>query len=156
MNNNIYLGTDPLLGNPLQNQYQNDYNQQIAQLEAAKQQLVQQAPRVSKSPTWDEIDKEVDLLTSTELAALNNNEEYQQSNQAVQGILNQEFLKIMRPIVENSPEGKSALDKHLTLVRRLKKSAAEEANKNMALFKEYTENYSDMPYAEFLKTKKGK
>ena len=88
MNNNIFLGSDPLLGgNPLQNQYQIDYNQQIAQLEAAKQQLVQQAPRISKSPIWDEIDKEVDSLTDSEISALNKNEEYQQSNNAVQSIL---------------------------------------------------------------------
>ena len=60
MNNNIFLGSDPLLGgNPLQNQYQIDYNQQIAQLEAAKQQLVQQAPRISKSPIWDEIEAQL-------------------------------------------------------------------------------------------------
>ena len=154
MNNNIFLGSDPLLGgNPLQNQYQIDYNQQIAQLEAAKQQLVQQAPRISKSPIWDEIDKEVDSLTDSEISALNKNEEYQQSNNAVQSILNREFMKIMRPIVESSPEGKNILEKHLTLVRRLRKSAHEEASKNMELFGEYTEHHSDMTYAEFLKMK---
>ena len=154
MNNNIFLGSDPLLGgNPLQNQYQIDYNQQIAQLEAAKQQLVQQAPRISKSPIWDEIDKEVDSLTDSEISALNKSEEYQQSNNAVQSILNREFMKIMRPIVESSPEGKNILEKHLTLVRRLRKSAHEEASKNMELFREYTEHHSDMTYAEFLKMK---
>lgn len=156
--NNIFVGNaDPLLGsqsNLMSQQYQNDYAQRMAQLEAAKQQLMQQAPPpVSKSPIWDEIDKEVDALTSTEQAYLNDNDEYRESSAAIQNILQGEFLKIMRPIVENTPDGRAALEKHLTLVRRIRKSAAEEAGRNMELFREYTEKHSDMSWSDFIKMK---
>ena len=41
-------------------------------------------------------------------------------------------------------------------MKRLKKDAANENNKTMDLFKEYTENYPDMSYSEFLKMKRNK
>ena len=69
-------------------------------------------------------------------------------------ILQREYMRVMRPIVENTKDGKEVLDKHLLLVKKLKKSAADEANKNLELFNEYTEKYSEMPYAEFLKMKR--
>ena len=62
----------------------------------------------------------------------------------------------MRPIVEGTKDGKEALESHLNLVKRLKKDAANENNKTMDLFKEYTENYPDMSYSEFLKMKRNK
>jgi hypothetical protein len=161
--NNIFVGNaDPLLGPPnnlITQQYQNEYAQRMQQLESAKQQLMQQAPMpipVSKSPVWDSIDKEVDAMTSSEQAYLNDNPEYRQSAENIQNILQGEFLKIMRPIVENSPAGREALDKHLTILRRVRKDAAEQSARSMELFKEYTEKYSDMPYSEFIKMKQNK
>ena len=62
----------------------------------------------------------------------------------------------MRPIVEGTKDGKDALEKHLTLVKRLKKSAADETNKKYSMMDEYMESYSDMSFNDFLKMKKGK
>lgn len=50
--------------------------------------------------------------------------------------------------------GGEALRKHLELVRRLRKEAANESDKTLGLFKEYTEKYADMPYSEFLKMRR--
>ena len=65
-------------------------------------------------------------------------------------------MKALRPMVENSKEGKDALDYHLTLINRLKKSAAKEADAEMADFKEYREKYSHLTYDDYLKIKGGK
>ena len=65
-------------------------------------------------------------------------------------------LAQLRPIIEGSQQGKDALERHLTLVKRLKKSAEDEVNKELEDFKEYTEKYSDMPYADYQKMKRSK
>lgn len=111
-------------------------------------------PRQSHTPVWDEIDKIVSDMSDREIEYLNGNGEFQQSNQRVMAILQREQLRIMRPIVEGCKDGKEALDNHLALVKKLRKEAANESDKAMDLFKEYTENYPDMPYAEFLKMKR--
>jgi hypothetical protein len=72
------------------------------------------------------------------------------------GILNREYLRIMRPIVEGTKDGKEALERHLTLVKRLKKEAADEVNRKYALLDEYMEVGGDMTLNEFINSKKTK
>ena len=63
----------------------------------------------------------------------------------------------MRPIVEQTKDGKDALEKHLTLIKRLKKSAIQAEEKKSALWEEYITKYSNMSWNEFtaMKNKKG-
>ena len=110
----------------------------------------------SKTPVWDEIDKIVGEMSDSEIEFVNSNADFAKSNQTVMAILQREQLRMMRPLVENTKDGKEALENHLALVKRLKKEAANESDKAMSMFKEYTEKYSDMPYSEFLKMKRKK
>ena len=123
----------------------------LQQLKQASQQQVQ-----SKSPVWDEIDSLMSGMSDRELQYLAANEEFNESNNAVMAILQREYLRIMRPIVEGTKDGKDVLEKHLTIVKRLKKLAVNEANRKYSLMDEYMEKYSDMSFDEFLKMKKGK
>ena len=84
------------------------------------------------------------------------NEEFKESQKVIDSITQVVLMRAIRPMVENSKEGKDALDYHLTLVKRLKKSAAKEADAEMADFQLYKEKYSHMSYDEYLKTKGGK
>ena len=66
-------------------------------------------------------------------------------------------MRIMRPIVENNTkDGKDALDKHLTLLKRIQKTAKDEANKKEALMNEYIMQYSHLTWQEFIDMKNGK
>lgn len=165
MQTNVFLGAsaDPILssGNlPTPT----DYDAKIAELQAIQQRLELQRQQLTNnsnncqngntSPTWDEIEKITAELTDREFEIINANEDYQQSQQAIATIMQREQLRIMRPIVERTQDGKQALDAHLALVKRLRKDAAHEVNKSMELFSEYTQHYSDMTYAEFLKQRK--
>lgn len=161
MQTNVFLGNaDPLLGassvnTPL------DYDRQIAELqqmqnrlEAQRQQQINNAVNNQpQSPIWDEIEKLTDEFTDREFNIVNKDEEFQQSQQKIMSILQREYMRMMRPVVEHTKDGKEALENHLALVKKLKKKVTKEADKNMELFNEYTQHYSDMTYSEFLKMK---
>lgn len=165
MQTNVFLGgADPLLGgsavsSPI------DYDQRIAELQQMQQRLEaqrqQQRSQVvngqsqSQAPIWDEIEKLTAELSDREFAIVSQDEEFQQSQQTIMAILQREQMRLMRPIVEGTQDGKAALENHLALIRQLKKKATKEADRNMELFNEYTQHYSDMTYSEFLKMKNG-
>lgn len=109
-----------------------------------------------QAPVWDEIDAIVSGLSDQEMQFLNSNQEFQESSANVQAILQREYLRIMRPVVESTKDGKQALENHLTLIKRLRNYARDEVNKKYSLFDEYMEKYSDMSFAEFMEMKKGK
>lgn len=166
--NNIFLGgSDPLLGQ-VPSYQRGSVEDELARIAAMQQQLDQKKmeienaklnmaqPAQSKTPIWDEIDKIVSEMSDREVEYLNGSSEFAESNQKVLSILQREQLRMMRPVVEGTKDGKEALESHLNLVKRLKKDAANESNKAMDLFKEYTENYPDISYSEFLKMKRNK
>lgn len=123
-------------------------------LEGLKRGRQQMEP--PRCPVWDEIDSIVAGMSDQELHMINGNDEFQESSAVIQDILQREYLRIMRPIVENTKDGKDALEKHLTLIKRLRKSARDEVNRKYSIMDEYLERYSDMPFNEFMKMKRGK
>lgn len=165
MQNNIFLGgSDPLLGNANTivantTSYEDELAkiQQMQQaLEQKRQEVCQLRPMVgqtSNTPIWDEIDNIVSGMSDADVEYMTDNEEFQASNAKVMAILQREYLRMMRPMVEGCTDGKAALTTHLDIVRRLKKDAANESDKALNLFREYTEKYSTMTYSEFLKLK---
>lgn len=164
INFNFNKASDPLLGQGI------DYASQFTELDKAQQtieqrkqallQLAQQAETeqrpASKTPIWDEIDTITANMSSTEYQAMFENPDYQKSLAALQEFIGALQLQMIRPHVEQSPDGKKILEEHLTTVKYLRKSASDKVDKALADFKDYTEHYSHMSYDEYLKTKPSK
>lgn len=109
-----------------------------------------------QTPIWDEIDGIVDNMSEAEKEYLASDEAYGESAAAVQAILQREILRSMRPVVEATKDGKTALETHLSLLKRVQKSAKEEAAKRESLMNEYIMHHSDKTWQEFLEMKQGK
>lgn len=165
MQNNIFLNSgDPLLGTT--SNFSHSFDDEIARFDRAQQALEQRKqemmqaraqasqPEHSRTPVWDEIDRITSDLSDRDYEYINGNEEFQQSNRRIMALLQREYMKVMRPIVEGTKDGKDALNNHLELVKRLRKEASNRSDKEMDLFREYTENYSDKTFAEFMEMKK--
>ena len=150
MNYDPLLGGQPAYDLP---QIEEEQKKIAERLEQLKRSRVQPASQ-PQAPVWDEIDAIVSGMSDQELDLMNANEEYRESSSAVQAILQREYLRIMRPIVESTKDGKDALDRHLTLIKRLRKSAREAVNRKYSLMDEYLERYSNMPFDEFMKMKR--
>lgn len=161
INFNIGGGADPLLGTPP------DYSAHFAEIEKAqkvlelrKQELAKMAQgapetQASTTPIWDEIDTITGNMSATEYQAMLQNPEFQESLAALNEYVGAVQLKMLRPVIEQSEQGKKILEQHLTTVKFLRKSASAEVDRTLADFKEYTEHYSHLSYDEYLKTKGG-
>ena len=158
---------DPLLGGrsyelPTQeiDTLQQEINAKRAKLEQMRQQLnaepPQQQPTAPKSasPIWDEISAIMEGLSEQEFNYIATNEEFEASQSEITNLMQAEYLRMMRPLVEQSQAGRDALERHLTLVKRLRKSASKAVDDEIALFTEYRKNYAHLTFDEFLKIRR--
>lgn len=133
-----------------------DLEKEQAMLQQKLMQLKQngQQPQQShQSPVWDEIDRITSSLSDKEYSALAANKEFQASNSYVMTLLQREYMKIMRPIVEDTKEGKEALEKHLSLLKKLVKGAKEENAHREAMLTEYMTQYSHLTWKQYIELK---
>lgn len=165
INFNFNRGTDPLLGSGP------DYSAHLAELEQAQKAIEQQRQSILKlaqgsqnpeavptsaTPIWDQIDTLTDNMTAAEFQAMQADESYQRSFGELMAYVGAIQLQMIRPHIEGTPEGKKLLEQHLTTVKFLRKAAADNVDKKLADFEDYTKNYSHMSWEEYLKTKGGK
>lgn len=127
----------------------------MAQLQYLKTQAMQQQqPQQSRNPVWDEIDSVMQGMSDKEFELVTASDEWIESNNQIMQLIQSAQLQMLKPIIEGTKEGKDILESHLTITKRLKKSASKEVDNELNDFKEYKEKYSDMPYAEYLKMKR--
>lgn len=156
MPNNIFINSDPILGTrdfsstPEINMMEKELAERMNRLQQLKAQAQQQQ---SRTPVWDEIDSIMNGLSEKEFEIVSQNDEWVESNNKLLALIQAAQLQMLKPIIESSTEGKDALDNHLTITKRIRKSASKVVDEELNDFKEYREKYSDMPYAEYLKMK---
>lgn len=149
---------DPLLNYPTTQSMQGDSDvlmKRLADLQRREQVINMQA-QVSSTPLWDEIDKIEDGLTDTQKQFLAQNREYVDSYQFVSKLVQDEELRIIRPRIERTEQGKEALKKHLSIIQRLKKDMAREEEQRNAMLNDYLTNHPDMTYKEYVAMINGK
>lgn len=160
---NFNFGADPLLGGrdfssqmSTIEQMQAELEQKKAAIMQARQQMEQQAqqPQQSRTPIWDEIDSICSGMSEKEFAIVSENDEFRESQDHIAAIIQQAQLEMLRPVIENSQQGRDALERHLTLVKRLKKTASKEVDDELNDFKEYREKYAHMTYEDYSKMKR--
>lgn len=150
--NNIFLGGDPLLTSANYDNRLAELKQMQQALEQQRQQLQRPAENAPQAPVWEEIERLTAELSDKEFDYISRNEEFTQSQNKIAEALQAEYMKMMRPIVERNH--RPMLDDHLALLKRLRKEASKEIDKQMDLLQEYVTKHPDIPFAEFLKTKK--
>lgn len=161
---NFNFGSDPLLGGrdfssqmSTIEQMQAELEQKKAAIMQARQQMEQQQaqqPQQSRTPIWDEIDSICSGMSEKEFAIVSENDEFRESQDHIAAIIQQAQLEMLRPVIENSQQGRDALERHLTLVKRLKKTASKEVDDELNDFKEYREKYAHMTYEDYSKMKR--
>ena len=135
---------------------QQELEQRKLLLRSQSEQLKQAPPQKSATPVWDEIDTIMKSLSDEEYQRMTANEEFDESSKRVAAIVQEMQIRMIRPHVESSKEGREALDCHLTLVKRLRSALSKEVDNELADFKNYRENYAHLSYEEYLKQQREK
>ena len=157
--NQVILGGDPLLGNSIVG---NNLEEQLQLLEKYKQnlemakQMKQNIQPVLQKLIWDEIDAEIKPMTDVQKAMLLQDEDYIDTYNSIQSIVQNELLNLVKGRIESTPEGKELLQSQLKIVKRLKGKIIQETNREMQLFTEFREYSTKNPgitYEEFIKTR---
>lgn len=157
--NQVLMGGDPLLGG---NTISNSIEDQLILLERYKQNLeaakqLRQQTVVQPQPQpliWDQIDQEVRPMTEEQKSRLFQDEDYVETYNGIQNMVNNEILNLVKSRIESTEEGKSILSKQLKIVKKLKKKIIEDTNKEMEIFtkfKEFSRNNPGVTYEEFIK-----
>jgi hypothetical protein len=150
----INIGGDPLLSPT------NGFNieEQLRQLELRKQSLESMKQLNTQAmPTsiiWNEIDSEVSVLSSEQLQKLFENEDYVTTYNRLQELVSNEILNLVKPRIENTPEGKQLLQTQLSLVKKMKPKIVEDTNREVELFRrfrEFSKTNPEVTYDEFIK-----
>lgn len=141
-----FFANDPLLGD-----YKNNQTQLI---EEYKRRIETQA---SRTPLWDKIDNEIAPLTDEQKKIVFNDEEYQQAQLELSTMVQEYLLRLVKPHIEGSENGRKLLSKVYDITIVAKKKAINESNKEMELFKQwqvYSTSHPDSTYSDFIKTLK--
>lgn len=164
--NQVFLGgSDPLLGSSVINSNLDEQLQLIEKykqsLEAARQvkQQIQQAQPQPQQPQpqrliWDEIDAEVGPMSEEQKAMLLRDEDYVDTYNKLQGLVQNEILNLVKGRIENTAEGKELLSNQLKIVKKLKGKIIQETNREMEMFRkfrEFSKEHPEVTYEEFIK-----
>ena len=151
------FGNDPLLNYDTAQTMQSDTDmlmKQIAEIQQRNKAISMQA-QVSSTPLFNEIDKIEDSFTDAQKQYLMQNKEYVESLQYVSKLVQDEELRIIRPRIEATEQGKDALKHHLSVVQKLKKEMARETEQQNALVADFIKNYPGKTWEEYLAIKSG-
>lgn len=145
--NQVFLGnSDPLLSS--------DITDQLQKLKTYENQLLRFQQANTKELIWDSIDKEMNALTDRQKAKFFEDKEYSDITASLQNMVQIELLNLVKAKIENTPEGKSLLEKQLVLVKKLKNKIVQETDNEMAIFnkfKEFSKENPSLTYDDFIK-----
>jgi predicted methyltransferase len=150
--NQIILGnTDPMATSidniDMQIRQMEEYRNRLNQLQMQKQ-------NISQRLIWDDIDAEVNPLSDEQKNKLMLDKEYSDTYNAIQILVQNEILNLVKSRIENTDKGKELLSKQLSIIKKLKTKIINDTNIEMEMFKkfkEYSKNNPTVTYEEFIK-----
>lgn len=161
--NNIILpsSNDPLLGKDFMGNVDKEIQDLIQLREAYRSmddkknmvsqqyQYAQSAPQEIRT-LWTDIEDEVRGMSEEQAQALMSDEDYINTENQIQGLIQAEMMAIIRPRILSNPQSTEILRKQLENVRRVKKASNAEKDQYISQMRDYTENYSDMTWKEYI------
>lgn len=159
--NQVILGGDPLLsssiiGNNFDEQLQllEKYKQNLEAAKQIKQQIQPTTNSLQQKLIWNEIEAEIQPMSEEQKALLFQDEDYLDTYNKIQSMVQNELLNLVKARIEASQEGKELLQNQLKMVKKLKGKIIQETNREMEMFRkfrEFSKTNPEVTYEEFIK-----
>lgn len=159
--NQVILGGDPLLsssiiGNNFDEQLQllEKYKQNLEAAKQIKQQIQPTTNSLQQKLIWNEIEAEIQPMSEEQKALLFQDEDYLDTYNKIQSMVQNELLNLVKARIEASQEGRELLQNQLKMVKKLKGKIIQETNREMEMFRkfrEFSKTHPEVTYEEFIK-----
>lgn len=103
---------------------------------------------------WDDIDAEVNPMNEEQKNRLFQDQEYAETYNELQGLVQTELLNLVKARIESTDRGKDLLSRQLRIIRNIKGKIINDTNREMEMFmrfKEYSKQNPNITYEEFIK-----
>lgn len=103
---------------------------------------------------WNDIDAEINPMTDEQKSRLFQDEEYAETYNELQVLVQTELLNLVKAKIESTDKGKDLLSKQLRIIKNIKGKIINDTNREMEMFmkfREYSKHNPNATYEEFIK-----
>ena len=139
--NNIFLGGTNSYDDEMQRMKQ--LNEELAR---RKQELSSHNERQSE---WDKIDSLADSMTEAEKQMMSECKEFVESDNKINMLMQSAYMSLVKPIIEQSEEGREALRKHYSIMKDSLAKVRKKRDEDMDALRRWATEHPDKSFNEF-------
>ena len=139
--NNIFLGGSNSYDDEMQRMKQ--LNEELAR---RKQELSSHNERQSE---WDKIDSLADSMTEAEKQMMSECKEFVESDNKINMLMQSAYMSLVKPIIEQSEEGREALRKHYSIMKESLAKVRKKRDEDMDALRRWATEHPDKSFNEF-------
>lgn len=141
MMNNIFLGGT------------NSYDDEMNRMKQLNEELARRKSELSshteRQSEWDKIDSLADSMTEAEKQMMAECKEFVESDNKLSTMMQSAYMSMVRPIVEQSEEGREALRKHYNIMKESLTKVRKKRDEDMDALRRWATEHPDKSFNEF-------
>ena len=139
--NNIFLGGT------------NSYDDEMTRMKQLNEELARRKQELSshteRQSEWDKIDSLADSMTDAEKQMMSECKEFVESDNRISAMMQSAYMSMVRPIVEQSEEGREALRKHYNIMKESLTKVRKKRDEDMDALRRWATEHPDKSFNEF-------
>ena len=139
--NNIFLGGT------------NSYDDEMTRMKQLNEELARRKQELSshteRQSEWDKIDSLADSMTDAEKQMMSECKEFVESDNRISAMMQSAYMSMVRPIVEQSEEGREALRKHYNIMKESLSKVRKKRDEDMDALRRWATEHPDKSFNEF-------
>lgn len=141
MMNNIFLGGT------------NSYDEEMNRMKQLNEELARRKSELSshteRQSEWDKIDSLADSMTEAEKQMMSECKEFVESDNKINMLMQSAYMSLVKPIIEQSEEGREALRKHYNIMKESLAKVRKKRDEDMDALRRWATEHPDKSFNEF-------
>ena len=139
--NNIFLGGS--------NSYDDEMNRMKQLNEELARRKCELSSHTERQSEWDKIDSLADSMTEAEKQMMSECKEFVESDNKLSAMMQSAYMSLVKPIVEQSEEGREALRKHYNIMKESLSKVRKKRDEDMDALRRWATEHPDKSFNEF-------
>ena len=139
--NNIFLGGS------------NSYDDEMQRMKQLNEELARRKSELSshseRQSEWDKIDSLADSMTDAEKQMMAECKEFVESDNKLSAMIQSAYMSLVKPIIEQSEEGREALRKHYNIMKESLTKVRKKRDEDMDALRRWATEHPDKSFNEF-------